>query len=490
MTNPTDTDPPGKDAAPSFDNRNDGRSFFQLAFLVIFFNCLVLVLGLSIVELVLHKFFPVELGVIGHATAPNASLYGWGFAPGQTITVLDPDNGKIYESRANSHGWRDVEHAYDKPKDTYRILVLGDSNTFGAVVPAEKIYSRVLEKLLRDKGAKVEVISMAYGGWGTDQELEALVNEGTKYAPNLIVLQFCTNDLDDNDYYRVAQRLKSDRIGWKPFFYSIESGELEKLENPHFSSSGMSGSSEEPSARALIKKVIAHSEILKRFYVAYRSHSLREDRIGSDTRDTQSIAQFSISENQIRMLELNIPSIRKSSFGQFLDHQIGKSIARADLLFQISRNNLTEYSDIIMRILEKRWFHDYWREADFRMESPIGTDYKWALYRALIQQMKRVADGIDSKLVVIPETEAGHYSWQVSWYRTEDSVQNKMNQLGHLRILQDLLAEIGVPMIEPKRIYVRARNDPHANEEGNRAMAEDIVDFLLERPHELGYQSK
>jgi hypothetical protein len=30
---------------------------------------------------------------------------------------------------------------------------------------------------------------------GTDQELEALTKEGVKYKPNLIVLQFDTNDI-------------------------------------------------------------------------------------------------------------------------------------------------------------------------------------------------------------------------------------------------------------------------------------------------------
>lgn len=466
------------------------RSSLRQWLLVISINCLVLVLGLSIAEVVLHTFFPVELGTIGHATAPNASRYGWGFAPGELITILDPDNGNVYASRANSQGWRDVEHAHAKPKGVYRILVLGDSNTFGAIVPAEKIYPRVLEKMLRDKGENVEVISIAYGGWGTDQELEALLNEGTKYAPDLIVVQFCTNDLDDNDYYRVAQQTKSDRIGWKPFFYSIESGGLKKFDNPHFGSSGRPDGSEERPLKVLIKKAVVHSEILKRVYLAYRSYSLREDRVGSDVRDAESVTQFHVSEKQIRMLELNVPSIRKNSFGQFLDGLIGKSVTRAGLVAEIGRNNLTQHSDVIMRILEKRWFHDYWNETAFRMKSPIGTDDKWALYRGLIGQMKRVADGIDARLVVFPETEAGHYNWELSWYRTEDSVENKRNWLGHLGILQRQLSEIGVPVIEPKRVYLRARNDPHPNEEGNRAMAEDIADFLLNRKGEFDLQSR
>ena len=46
----------------------------------------------------------------------------------------------------NSKSLRDYEYAYTKPKDVYRILVLGDSFTFGWGVPFENTFSKVLEK--------------------------------------------------------------------------------------------------------------------------------------------------------------------------------------------------------------------------------------------------------------------------------------------------------------------------------------------------------
>jgi lysophospholipase L1-like esterase len=81
---------------------------------------------------------------------------------------------------------------------------LGDSVTFGAIVPAKKNYTRVLGDKLINNGYNVEVINIAYGGWGTDQELEALINEGLRFKPNLIIVQFCKNDITDNAYFYYA----------------------------------------------------------------------------------------------------------------------------------------------------------------------------------------------------------------------------------------------------------------------------------------------
>ncbi len=52
------------------------------------------------------------------------------------------------EVKVNSKGLREYEYDYEKPPNTYRILVLGDSITFGWGVAFEKTYSKILEKKL------------------------------------------------------------------------------------------------------------------------------------------------------------------------------------------------------------------------------------------------------------------------------------------------------------------------------------------------------
>ena len=50
------------------------------------------------------------------------------------------------EGYFNAHGFRDYERTYQKPEDTFRILILGDSYTEALQVSLEKTFSAFLEK--------------------------------------------------------------------------------------------------------------------------------------------------------------------------------------------------------------------------------------------------------------------------------------------------------------------------------------------------------
>ena len=141
---------------------------------------------------------PLEVVRAGSLSNPNAIRYGWGFAAGEVFINRDPDTDEVWRSPVNGRGWRDVERTLEKPAGRFRIVVLGDSNTVGEVVPAEAVYTRVTERLLQADGYDVEVINISYGGWATDQALEALQHEALKHDPDVIVHQFCTNDLSGN----------------------------------------------------------------------------------------------------------------------------------------------------------------------------------------------------------------------------------------------------------------------------------------------------
>ena len=64
----------------------------------------------------------------------------------------------------NSHGLRDKEYTYTKPKNVFRILCLGDSCTFGLGVSISKTYHSLLENknsLLDDLTASLKVLEPA-----------------------------------------------------------------------------------------------------------------------------------------------------------------------------------------------------------------------------------------------------------------------------------------------------------------------------------------
>jgi hypothetical protein len=104
----------------------------------------------------------------------------------------------------NSHGFRGGERPMEKPVNTFRILCLGDSFTLGSEVADEACYPRVLERLLnkqaRGNGDTVqyEVLNAGVGGYGTFQELLYFKEFAVKHKPDLVLLQFYSNDVRDN----------------------------------------------------------------------------------------------------------------------------------------------------------------------------------------------------------------------------------------------------------------------------------------------------
>jgi lysophospholipase L1-like esterase len=120
------------------------------------------------------------------------SLLGWAHQPGQQ-GVFETRQFRT-EVRINQAGLRDREHAYARPADTERILVLGDSFAWGYGVEENERFSQLLESALN-----VEVINAGVSGYSTDQELLWLENEGVKYDFDLVILAFTGNDVGDNE---------------------------------------------------------------------------------------------------------------------------------------------------------------------------------------------------------------------------------------------------------------------------------------------------
>lgn len=95
----------------------------------------------------------------------------------------------------NAKGIRSLkDFAYDKPAGMTRILLLGDSFTFGEEVADEEVYASRLEKALPNR----EVINMAVHGYGTDQMFLSLQQEGVKYHPDIVILGFISDDMERN----------------------------------------------------------------------------------------------------------------------------------------------------------------------------------------------------------------------------------------------------------------------------------------------------
>jgi hypothetical protein len=101
----------------------------------------------------------------------------------------------------NSLGFRDDrEYSLEKGPSTFRILVLGDSVTFGHGSVAEHTYPFLLEQKLKAWRPDVDwqIWNLAVPGYNTSQELAHLLQVGPSYTPDLVIVGFFDNDLVDN----------------------------------------------------------------------------------------------------------------------------------------------------------------------------------------------------------------------------------------------------------------------------------------------------
>jgi len=103
--------------------------------------------------------------------------------------------------RTNEYGYRvsmpEISSRYDLPG----AVVLGDSFSFGFGVNDGEEYSAVLASHL---GGRARVANLAVGSFGLTQEIRTFYEFGLLFEPAVVVLQFCSNDPDDNFYAKVT----------------------------------------------------------------------------------------------------------------------------------------------------------------------------------------------------------------------------------------------------------------------------------------------
>jgi hypothetical protein len=100
--------------------------------------------------------------------------------------------------KVNDLGFRDPrDYTLAKPARTFRILVLGDSVTFGHGAVYETTYPYLLEQRLKAWRADVnwEVWNLGVPGYNTADELAYLEEVGARFNPDLVVVGFYPNDI-------------------------------------------------------------------------------------------------------------------------------------------------------------------------------------------------------------------------------------------------------------------------------------------------------
>ena len=101
--------------------------------------------------------------------------------------------------KTSSQGLRDRDYPQTKGPREHRILVLGDSLTFGWGVAVERTYPKILEQILNRVGSSdtvYQVINAGVGNYNTVQEVAYFKQRGIRYRPDEVILGFYINDAE------------------------------------------------------------------------------------------------------------------------------------------------------------------------------------------------------------------------------------------------------------------------------------------------------
>ncbi len=135
-----------------------------------------------------QELFSTFLGV--HQRDP---LLLWRFKPNLNKSIF----------QTNSFGLLGPEISTNKPPNTYRILLLGDSAPVGlGLQKREDAFGEQFVEILKRRfpQRKFELINAAVSGYTSLQGLTFLKNYGLSYSPDLIIVYFGNNDASKNGY--------------------------------------------------------------------------------------------------------------------------------------------------------------------------------------------------------------------------------------------------------------------------------------------------
>ncbi len=102
--------------------------------------------------------------------------------------------------RINSVGLRGPEYPTPKPAGLFRVLLVGDSFTFGYGVAEDSTYGAQLERLISARGlpcASVQIVNGGVNGYNTEQEVAFVRLIGLSLQPDLVIIGFNPNDIMD-----------------------------------------------------------------------------------------------------------------------------------------------------------------------------------------------------------------------------------------------------------------------------------------------------
>jgi lysophospholipase L1-like esterase len=172
-----------------------------------------IVLGISlfligIIEMVLRSFFPqivIATPIQGEHFSIADDIMGMRYVPGARWRFKHPEY--TVEYAINADGFRDTKpHPVPKPVGTIRVLLLGDSFTFGQGTNYDQTWAVLVERLLEESGnSQIDLVKAGIQAMDTRSEFILMQELIKKYQADAIVIGFLMNDVDANSLHGIER---------------------------------------------------------------------------------------------------------------------------------------------------------------------------------------------------------------------------------------------------------------------------------------------
>lgn len=138
--------------------------------------------------------------------------FGWKTVANYKRNYKDDTHGNVnYSTKKNGfRRWGNINSTKKK------ILIVGDSYTQGMQISDGEVYYDYLDN------SKFEIFAFGCGGYGTTQEVMIVQNYVDSIKPDLILFQFCHNDLINNQLELETQSVTNNYLMTRPYFINDE----------------------------------------------------------------------------------------------------------------------------------------------------------------------------------------------------------------------------------------------------------------------------
>jgi hypothetical protein len=128
------------------------------------------------------------------------------------VDALSTEYASTFSVSSDENGLRAPNHPLEATGDTFRIMAMGCSTTFGWGVEDNETWPARLEEYLRTSGYdNVEVINAGQPGYSSYQGVQFWEEVGSSYAPDLVILSYVIQDSRKVAYSDLSQAILQDR---------------------------------------------------------------------------------------------------------------------------------------------------------------------------------------------------------------------------------------------------------------------------------------